>query len=194
MHHWWYEVALVPMVSEASTSGKMWKLPHLERWQEYIEVCSSVCRPVGPVTERLMIRFWLWSVILSLRKILNSNFPPVDLAVPCMAAANHCVWVGEWETNVKCSGCSMMVSKKCYVLRQCLFQGRICIFQQDNAKLHIASITIAWLRQRRVQVLNWPACSPDLSLIVNIWCIIRPKICQWRPKTVEQLDFCIKQE
>ncbi len=38
--------------------------------------------------------------------------------------------------------------------RQRLFQGRPCVFQQDNAKPHTAAITTAWLRSRRVQVLN----------------------------------------
>ncbi len=40
----------------------------------------------------------------------------------------------------------------------CLFQGRPCVFQQDNAKPHTAVITTAWLRSWRVWVLNWPAC------------------------------------
>ncbi len=57
--------------------------------------------------------------------------------------------------------------------RRRLFQGMFCVFQQDNAKPHNAAITTAWLRSRRVRVLNWPACSPDLSLIENIWRIIK---------------------
>ncbi len=56
--------------------------------------------------------------------------------------------------------------------RRSLFQGRPCVFQQDNAKPHTAAITTAWLGSRRVRVLNWPACSPDLSPIENIWRII----------------------
>ncbi len=62
--------------------------------------------------------------------------------------------------------------------RQHLFQGKPCVFQQDNAKPHIAAITTAWLHSRRVQVLNWPAYSPDLSPIENIWCIIKRKMHQ----------------
>ncbi len=57
-----------------------------------------------------------------------------------------------------------------------LFHGRPCVFQQDNAKPHTAAITTAWLRSRRVRVLNWPACSPDLSPIENIWRIIKIKM------------------
>ncbi len=75
--------------------------------------------------------------------------------------------------------------------RRRLFQGRPCVFQQDNAKPHTAAIT-AWLRSRRVQVLNWPACSPDLSHIENIWHIIKLKIHQRQPRTLQQLE--IRQE
>ncbi len=77
--------------------------------------------------------------------------------------------------------------------RRRLFQGRPCIFQHDNARPHTASITTSWLR-RRIRVLNWPACSPDLSPIENIWRIIKGKMRQRRPKTVEQLETCIRQE
>ncbi len=49
------------------------------------------------------------------------------------------------------------------------------VFEQDNAKPHTADITTAWLRSRRVPLLNWPACSTDLSPIENIWCIIKRK-------------------
>ncbi len=52
--------------------------------------------------------------------------------------------------------------------RRHLFQGRPCIFQQDNAKPHSAHITKFWLRRKRVRVLDWPACSPDLSPIENV--------------------------
>ncbi len=59
--------------------------------------------------------------------------------------------------------------------RRRVFQGRPCVFQQDNAKPHTAAITTAWLCSRQVQVLNWPACSPDLSPIENIWRIIKQR-------------------
>ncbi len=72
--------------------------------------------------------------------------------------------------------------------------GKTLHFQHDNARPHTASITTSWLRRRRIQVLKWPACSPDLSPIENIWRIIKRKMRQRRPKTVEQLEACIRQE
>ncbi len=75
-----------------------------------------------------------------------------------------------------------------------LFQGRPCLFQQDNVKQHTAAITTAWLGSRRVRVLNWPACSPDLSPIENVWPIIKQKICQRRPQILKKLETYFRQK
>ncbi len=77
------------------------------------------------------------------------------------------------------------------VLEQHMLPSRWRVFQQDNAKRHTAAITTAWLHRRRVQVLNWPACSPDLSPIENIWRTIKRKIHQ---RTLQQLEIYIRQE
>ncbi len=71
---------------------------------------------------------------------------------------------------------------------------RPCIFQQDNAKPHSARITKSWLRRKRVRVLDWPACSPDLSPIENVWHILKRKMRQRKPRTVAHLKTCLQEE
>ncbi len=66
--------------------------------------------------------------------------------------------------------------------------GPAVLPQECRSLPHTASITTAWLHSRKVRVLNWPACSPDLSPIENIWRIIKRKIRQRRPQTLQQLE------
>ncbi len=99
-----------------------------------------------------------------------------------------------WKGTINAERYIQVLEQHMLPSRRRLFQGRPCIFQHDNARPHTASITTSWLHRRRIRVLKWPACSPDLSPIENIWRIIKRKMRQRRPKTVEQLEACIRQE
>ncbi len=52
---------------------------------------------------------------------------------------------------------TMNAEKYINILEQHMLPSRWRVFQQDNAKPHTAAITTAWLRSRRVRVVNWSA-------------------------------------
>lgn len=43
------------------------------------------------------------------------------------------------------------------------------IFQQDNAPIHTAKIVKKWLSESQMETIEWPALSPDLNIIENVW-------------------------
>ncbi len=57
-----------------------------------------------------------------------------------------------------------------------LFKDADFIFQQDLAPAHTAKSTKSWLNDHGVGVLDWPANSPDLNTIENLWGIIKRKM------------------
>ena len=50
------------------------------------------------------------------------------------------------------------------------------IFQDDNAPVHRARSTVAYKTQNHIPSLTWPAQSPDLNIIENLWLLIKRKL------------------
>ena len=49
-------------------------------------------------------------------------------------------------------------------------------FQQDDAGVHVSASTRQWLEAKNLPILDWPAKSPDLSPIENVWSMLVKRV------------------
>ncbi len=66
------------------------------------------------------------------------------------------------------------------------------IFQQDLAPAHSAKATSTWFKDHGIPVLYWPANSPDINPIENLWGIVKRKMQYARPNNAEELKATIR--
>lgn len=66
--------------------------------------------------------------------------------------------------------------------------GNDYIFAQDNAPCHKSKVALEYFREKQIQLLPWPAGSPDLNPIENLWAILKTNVAKRFPKTRAQLE------
>ncbi len=74
-----------------------------------------------------------------------------------------------------------------------LFKYADCLFQHDLAPAHTAKSTKSWLNDHGVGVFDWPANSPDLNPMENLWGIVKRKMRNKRLKNADELKATVKE-
>jgi hypothetical protein len=62
-------------------------------------------------------------------------------------------------------------------------------FQQDNDLKHTSHVVTTWFRENNVDVLPWPASSPDMNIIEHVWDHLDRKVRARRPLPSSEDDL-----
>lgn len=66
------------------------------------------------------------------------------------------------------------------------------VFQQDNDPKHTSRKAKEWFRAKGIQVMVWPAQSPDLNPIENLWADVKRAVAKQNPTNNNQLWEVVK--
>ncbi len=137
-----------------------------EEWRGTESMLLEVQCEVSTVSDDLgcHVICWCWSTVFSEVHSQRSHLPGNFRALPC----------------------SMLPSA------DKLYGNADFIFQQDLAPAHTAKGTKSWFSDHGVSVLDWPANSPDLNPIENLWGIVKRKIRDTRPNNADELKATVK--
>lgn len=62
------------------------------------------------------------------------------------------------------------------------------ILQQDNVPWHNSNFTRTWMKRNGIVLLDWPANSPDMNPIEDLWSIIKSRLSKTKyPRNKDQL-------
>jgi len=68
-----------------------------------------------------------------------------------------------------------------------VFPLRTFIMQHDNAPCHRSASTVSYLTEQHIEVLDWPANSPDANPIENLWHFIKMKLNDLGPMNSDKM-------
>ncbi|CAF2090964.1 unnamed protein product [Rotaria magnacalcarata] len=75
-----------------------------------------------------------------------------------------------------------------HLLKKKFGRDATCYYVQDNAPCHKSAFSMKWFKKNKINLLDWPAVSPDFNAIENLWDIIDNKLNDYRLNNVNDLQ------
>ena len=97
-------------------------------------------------------------------------------------------WPRSWYTGrLNQHGYRDILDNTLQACRELFGADELWTFQQDSAPCHTARSIVEYMEEINMQVLPWPASSPDLNPIENLWSWMDCQLQKTRITSLEQL-------